>query len=261
MSPPLSAIPSSPSRKTSIRGDRAAAADSNSAPVAARGSTVPHPGASGLAARTARAEALPFPFVDDTKYAVAQAGPAPGPGPAPAPGPGPAPAPAGPSASLALRGLSYHDSVVAGSHKNISFNVTWKGGVKEDYIVVNWLKGSMKDPAGTPFKVFMYGSLVDFDFPTWQVDSVDADPAYWSAGGVRWNYAVDGAHKFHATDDPHPPSWATGVKARIQFKTAVYKSADVPAKTAGSIAAVPLSEFRFWSYHVHVLAPGKFDHT
>jgi Fe-S-cluster containining protein len=82
----------------------------------------------------------------------------------------------------------------------------------------------------------MYGSLVDFDFPAWQVDSVDADPAYWSAGGVRWNYAVDSANQFHATDDPHPPSFATGVKARVQFKTAVYKSADVPAKTAASIA-------------------------
>jgi hypothetical protein len=121
----------------------------------------------------------------------------------------------------------------------------------------------MKKPDGTPYKVTMYGSSVDFNFADYQIDSVDADPAYWSAGGTRWNYTVGGANAFSATDAPGPMNTSDGVgaKAHVDFKIAVYKSADVPATTTGSIAATPLSTMHTWSYYANVLGGGKFDHT
>lgn len=109
----------------------------------------------------------------------------------------------------------------------------------------------------------MYGSQVDFNFTDFQIDSVDADPAYWSAGGTRWNYTVGSGKTFSATDAPGPmfDSDGAGAKAHLDFKIAVYKSADVPATTTGSIAATPLSSWHTWSYYVNVLGGGKFSHS
>jgi len=175
--------------------------------------------------------------------------------------PPPRPPAATPSASLALTGNTYTDSA-AESHKNIKFNATWSGGAKEDYLIVQWLKGYSKNSDGTPRKVQMYGSDVDFDFADWQIDSVDADPAYWSDASGRWNYTVDGPNKFSATDDPGPVKASQGVgrEAKVDFKTAVYKAADVPTTTTGTIAATPLSSFQPWAYHARVEAGGKFTH-
>ncbi len=163
------------------------------------------------------------------------------------------------TASLTLSNDKYVDTA-ASSKKNIKFNVKWKDGAKEDYVIVNWLKGSIKDPKGKPYKVRMYGSLVDFDFGAWQVDSVDADPVYWSAGGVRWKYNVDGADAFHATDSPGPPSFAKGTKADVEFKTGVYKDADVPSTTKGSLSATPFGSLEPWTYKMEALGGGKYSH-
>ncbi len=168
---------------------------------------------------------------------------------------------AAPSANLSVTSAGYADSASA-SNKSVTFDATWSGGVQEDYILVQWLKGYMKKPDGTPYKVTMYGSSVDFNFTDFQIDSVDADPAYWSAGGTRWNYTVGSGNSFSATDAPGPMSDSdgAGAKAHVDFKIAVYKSADVPATTTGSIAAAPLSSWHTWSYHVNVLGGGKFSH-
>ena len=177
-------------------------------------------------------------------------------------GEGEAAAASSPSASLSITGNGSYADTATESRKNVSFNATWSGGSKEDYIIVNWLKGYMKNSAGTPYKVSMYGSLVDFNFSGWRVDSVDADPAYWSSGGTRWRYSVGGANAFSATDSPGPmnTSDGRGAKARVDFKTAVYKSSDVPTTTTGTISATPLASFQPWTYHVEVLGGGKFKH-
>ena len=166
------------------------------------------------------------------------------------------------TASLSIAGDGSYVDNATESRKNVTFNATWSGGAKEDYIIVNWLKGYLKKPDGTPFKVTMYGSSVDFNFADWRVDSVDADPAYWSSGGTRWRYTVDAPDKFSATDSPGPmyTSDGAGAKAAVDFKTAVYKSSDVPTTTTGTLAATPLSSFQPWTYHVDVLGGGKFDH-
>ncbi len=172
-----------------------------------------------------------------------------------------APPPPSHGATFTLSGNSYADKG-GESRKKIKFNATWKGGVKEDYIIVNWVKGHMKNSSGKPFKAKLYGKLAPIDFADWQVDSPDEDPAYWSLGGTRWRYTVDGPTKFSATDNPGPmgDSDGKGAEAKLDFKTAVYKSADVPTKTSGSISATPLSSFQPWDYHVTVLGGGKFDH-
>jgi hypothetical protein len=166
-----------------------------------------------------------------------------------------------PSASLTLSNDTYTDTAEA-SKKKTFFNATWSGGAREDYVIVNWLKGFQKDDEGKPFPIMMYGKLVDFDFADWQVDSKDEDPAYWSKDGVRWRYNVDGPHKFSAYDTPGPLETAdgAGAQAKVSFKTAVYKNADVPATTTGSLAATPLSSFQPWEYNVAVQGGGKFKH-
>lgn len=166
-----------------------------------------------------------------------------------------------PSASIALTGDAYTDTATE-SRKDIKFNATWSGGAQADYVIVQWVKGSIKNDKGKPFKVSMYDKLVDSDFADWQIDSIDADPAYWSKGGVRWNYNVDAPNKFSATDSPGPvkSSWGSGAQAKLSFKTGVYKNADVPNKTTGSIVATPLSSLEPWEYNVTVDAAGKFTH-
>jgi hypothetical protein len=168
------------------------------------------------------------------------------------------------SASISVTGNGSYTDTATSSTKPVKFNVTWSGGAKEDYIIVNWIKGFMKNSSGTPYKVTMFGASVDYDFADWRVDSLDKDPAYWSSGGVRWNYTVDAASKFSATDGPGPmnDSDGKGAEAKVDFKTAVYKSADVGTNVAGpTIAATPLSSFDTWNYHVEVLGGGKFKHT
>jgi hypothetical protein len=171
----------------------------------------------------------------------------------------PAPPPKS-TASLALTGNAYADTATE-SKKDITFNATWSGGAKEDFIIVNWLKGYEKNGKGKAYKVKMYRSKVDFNFADWRVDSVDEDPAYWSNGG-RWNYDVDGPNAFSATDSPGPmnTSDGAGAEAKVSFKTAVYRSADVPTKTTGTIPATPLSSFQYWDYTVTVQGGGKFKH-
>jgi hypothetical protein len=175
-----------------------------------------------------------------------------------------APAPPRLSAGLAITGADYYIDTATESRKDVKFEVIWEGGVKEDYIIVNWGKGYMKDPTGTPYKVQQFGTLVDFDSSNWQVDSLDADPAYWSSDGVRWGYNVEGPNKFSATDQPSPFQTKDGIgaKARVDFKTAVYKSSDVPMTTNadGTIDATPLTPFQYWEYYVEVLGEGKFNH-
>lgn len=175
------------------------------------------------------------------------------------------------SASMAITGNGAYVDTATESRKNVKFTATWTGGAKEDYIIVNWVKGYAKKADGTYFKAMLYGSAADINFSDWKVDSVDEDPAYWSNGGTRWRYTVDAANKFSATDSPiqMKMSAGEGTVARLDFKTAVYKSSDVPSTTTGTLAATPLSTFEAWSYYTKIVPQNyvelnpalKFDHT
>ncbi|MEI9971346.1 MAG: hypothetical protein WDO73_04415 [Ignavibacteriota bacterium] len=182
-----------------------------------------------------------------------------------APDAGAAPADAGSgaaaaSASLTISGDSYADG--AKSIKKVKYNVSWTGGSKTDYIIVQWVKGFAKDSRGNFLKASLYGKTADINLADYQIDSVDEDPAYWSAGGVRWNYTDEGAGKFSATDQPVSLGTADGkgAQAKLDFKTGVYKSADVPTTTTGSISATPLAPLVPWSYYVTVQGGDKYDH-
>ncbi len=154
----------------------------------------------------------------------------------------------------------YSGDTATESHKKIRFDVTIPSGVTAgDYALVNKLKGSQKNGDGKAFKVKMYGKTVDFDFADWQVDSVDEDPVYWSTDTARWNYNSTSTG-FYATDDPGPAlSSETGAVYAVKFKMGLYKLADLPAKTTGSISATPLAEYD-WQYSVVVDKSGKFSH-
>jgi hypothetical protein len=170
--------------------------------------------------------------------------------------------PASRTASLTVTEGSYVDTATE-SKKDVKFEVTWSGGSKEDYVIVNWVKGYAKNPKGKPFRASLYGSLADTNFPSWKIDSVDADPVYWSDKTGRWNYNTAGANKFWATDSPGPmrTSMGKGTEAKLDFKTGVYKAADVPTTTTGTISATPLHSLQPWSYHVLVEGGGRFKHS
>jgi hypothetical protein len=168
-------------------------------------------------------------------------------GPARGDGGGSAPAA---TPSLSLSNDLYADSGTT-SHKNIRFNVTVPSGLTAtDYCLVNKLQGSMRKADGSYHRVRMYGSLVDFNFGSEQVDSVDADPVYWSSDTGRWNYTT-AASGFSATDDPGPPghAFAKGDVAAVKFKIGLYTLAGVPTTTTGSLSASPIQELP-WQYSV-----------
>ncbi len=166
-----------------------------------------------------------------------------------------------PSATITIDNIgNYVDG--ATSAEEVKYNVAWSGGSQTDYIIVQWVKGYAKDPKGKFFKASLYGKTADINFADYQIDSVDPDPAYWSDPSGRWNYNVDGPGKFSGTDSPIRLGDADdkGAQARLDFKTGVYKSADVPTTTTGTISATPLTPLVAWSYYVTVLGGSKYDH-
>jgi hypothetical protein len=164
--------------------------------------------------------------------------------------------------TLSLSNDTYDDSTPATeSHKRIQFDVAVPSGLTAtDYALVNQLKGFQKAPSGHFFKVKMYGSTVDFNFPNWQVDSLDADPVYSSDSSGRWNYTVVPGG-FFGSDDPGPALTSEhGAVYAVNFKIGLYKLSDVPTTTTGSISATPLEE-KPWQYSVVVdSATGAFSH-
>jgi hypothetical protein len=161
--------------------------------------------------------------------------------------------------SISKSGDSYTDTADE-SHKKIKFTVSVPSGLTaSDYGLVNWVKGSAKNGSGDFFKVKMYGTLVDFNFADFQVDSLDADPIYWSDASARRNYTAE-TGGFSATDDPGPAKKTqTGAVYAFQFKMGVYKMADVPTTTTGSISATAIDAVN-WDYSVKVSSTGTFSH-
>ncbi len=209
------------------------------------------------------AENVDEPELDDEMRRISNGGGSGSGAPPPPPPPPPPPiaTPKGPSASLALTGNTYTDSATE-SDKTVKYTATWSGGAKEDYIMVQWVKGYMKNPAGKPYKAKVYGKVAEINFADWVIDSTDEDPAYWSDATGRWTYTIEGPDKFSATDSPGPmyTSDGVGAESKLSYKMAVYKTADVPTKTTGTISATPLSSFQPWDYNVVVQGGGKFKH-
>ena len=182
---------------------------------------------------------------------MTQALPTPTPTPTPTPAVPTAPTASGqPAPTLALANDSYTDSGNT-SHKKITFDVTVPIPLDEKkFALVNKIQGTGKLADGTFWKLYMYGSIVDANFPTTQVDSVDPDPVYWSKPISRWNYTSTAAG-FSATDDPGPPGYtfAKGDATKFKFKMGVYGLSDLPITTTGSLSAKPLDE-KDWQYSV-----------
>ncbi|ATL48866.1 hypothetical protein COR50_17780 [Chitinophaga caeni] len=155
----------------------------------------------------------------------------------------------------------YTDTAVQ-STKDIRFTVFVPRGLRrDDYVLVNWVRGHMRSGPATFFQVRMYGNLVDANFPNFQVDSVDADPIYWSTAASRQNFNIDNARQFHATDSPGPAlNTEHGADYDLHFRMGVYRLADVPAATTGNLGRARAIVSRYWSYRVRVSAAGTFSH-
>ena len=165
---------------------------------------------------------------------------------------------------LDIKGNSYTDTATE-SRKNVKFQVSNvpSGESVEDYAIVNWLKGYSKKGNGGYFKVKMYGSWVDYNFPKYQVDSVDTDPIYWSTTSNRWNFDKEGSDGFSATDSPGPAlTTEKGAFYNIKFKTQLYRMSDLPLATSGKLSGSESKAIRtkWWRYRVKVNSRGEFRH-
>jgi hypothetical protein len=205
-----------------------------------------------------RVNVFPAPTArSDADTPLADSGAAGAQSPRTAPNTSPPAAPAGPAApaapavpTLTVADPSYTDSGST-STKTVVFNVAVPSGLTAtDYALVNKLQGSLRKADGSFYSVRMYGSVVPFNFTTEQVDSVDADPVYASTATSRWNYSTT-AGGFSSNDTPGRVNgvYSPGDVAAVRFKIGLYRMADLPATTTGTIAANPLSEVP-WQFSV-----------
>jgi hypothetical protein len=74
-----------------------------------------------------------------------------------------------------------------------------------------------------------------------RIDSLDADPVYWSNDAARWNYTAEG-NGCYATDSPGPTTWVDGIDYDLKFKMSLYCINDVATTSdaAGSGVKNPL---------------------
>ena len=118
------------------------------------------------------------------------------------------------------------------TRKNIKFTFTVnRVEVASDptkCVLVNWIQGTAKNKDGTFRKVTMFDKIVDYNFPTMRIDSIDKDPVYWSNTTARWNYGAEGTGYF-ATDSPGPTTWVDGIDYDLKFKMCLYCIDDVSA--------------------------------
>ncbi len=162
----------------------------------------------------------------------------------------------------------------------------------EKYAIVQFVKGcvfeSSKNGDGKIDRNFSYvvpsfGEKIPFCFPNWVIDSHDTDPAYNSDPEygrfylLRWNRPGSYDHrtqKYYGTEKPKTPVvymtdypdgafvTGTGVKnAALEFKTCIYKAADVPAETQRDDIhfAKPITCFDWQNVYVYDFAKGIFQ--
>lgn len=153
---------------------------------------------------------------------------------------------------LSFANNTYVDTATT-SRKTIRFNVYIPQGLNmRDYALVNFISGEiLRMPGPAHPNVRMYGNLVPFNFPSQQVDSVDADPIYWSDASGRWNYNIAG-RTFWATDSPGRSTglFNPGDVADLDFRIGVYRLADLPATTTGTVGSARAITSAGWRFSV-----------
>lgn len=166
--------------------------------------------------------------------------------------------------TVSLPGNSYTDTATT-SKKNITFSAFIPKGLKrKNYAFVNWVKGYAKNGTGKYYQAKLYGTNTNINFGSYQVDSVDTDPIYWSIPGSRWNFNTSGSRRFTATDSPGPvKSTSIGDDFKLNFKLQLYRLADLPAVTSGNLGGAESKVITtvFWDYKVKVSAKGTFTHS
>ena len=162
----------------------------------------------------------------------------------------------------------------------------------EKYAIVQFIKGCVFDSSKNgdgkivrkvSYTVPSFGEDIPFCFPEWVIDSQDTDPVYNSDPEygrfylLRWNkpgsyeYAN---HKYYGAEKPKIPIvymadypagafvTSTGVKnAALEFKTCIYKAADVPAETQRDDIsfATPIHCFEWQNVYVYDFRQGSFQ--
>jgi hypothetical protein len=159
---------------------------------------------------------------------------------------------------------SYIDTATD-SRKNVKFtyavNFVETDSDPHKCVMVNWVKGTAKNKDGSFRRATLFGRTQDINFPAWRIDSVDADPVYWSNTTARWNYRPEGTGYF-ATDSPGPRVWVDGMDSDLQFKMCLYCIDDVSATSSetGSGVRNPLKCIDWVFKAKYDAASGTFTH-
>jgi len=124
----------------------------------------------------------------------------------------------------------------------------------EHFCFVQFLRGFMKGPNGF-FPLPRYGDTngVAFNFSTWQIDSSDDDPAYYSP--PHFGHTTYTNNTYYVFDSPKPGYWAIGVQCNVDFRIGLYCASQTPS-TGASLQpslGLPFDEAT-WDFKVTVVS-------
>jgi len=147
--------------------------------------------------------------------------------------------------------------------KRVKFTFKVKAGSDpKKCVLVNWIQGTAKNKDGTFRKVKMFDTVMDYNFPTMRIDSLDTDPIYWSSSARRWNYRESAPDTYYATDSPGPNTWVDGIDYDLKFQMAIHCIDDVSATSdeTGSGVKNPIQKID-WAFKARYdAATKKFTH-
>lgn len=141
--------------------------------------------------------------------------------------------------------------------KNVKFTFKAKCGTEKNCCFVNFRKGYVKRISdGAYGKVKHLGNVVDANFPNWTIDSVDADPVYWSDAASRWNFVKVSDGEYYTTD---APSLSKGYKRDYSFKMCIYNCKDV-SSTATTLSFASALKCKSWDAKATFKMDGTITH-
>ena len=150
---------------------------------------------------------------------------------------------------------NYYIDEAMGSHKHVYHQFSPTPATAEagrHFCFVQFLKGFMRNTNGY-MHVNLYGNVVEFNLPTWQIDSSDNDPAFSSPP----HYAHDtcASNTYFVMDSPQPLQWSLGMQCNVEFRTGIYCALQTPLTGANLQPAlgIPFDEAT-WEYQATAVA-------
>jgi YD repeat-containing protein len=122
-----------------------------------------------------------------------------------------------------------HEETWVGEKLSVEFRFKIENADEENYVLVNFVKGYMKNLSDDSYILaVMHDETTEINFPTWEIDSVDLDPVYWSNSSNRWNYRRLGNNTYFATDKPGIEEESVSYQMSMDYQMCIFENDDVP---------------------------------